>query len=121
VRLHLHQPSSLKDAGRVLGTRVRAQVVKNKLAPAWRACELELHGDHGLSAEAALLDLGLEAGLLAQRGGWVGHGTVRLGQGRQAACRRLRENPELAGRLDRELRARLLATTDQPAVEAAAS
>jgi recombination protein RecA len=120
VRLHLHQPSSVKDAGRVLGTRVRAQVVKNKLAPAWQACELELHADHGLSAEAALVDLSLDAGLLAQRGGWIAYGTVRLGQGRQAARRRLREHPELAGQLDRELRTRLGASTDQ-AVEPAAS
>jgi recombination protein RecA len=120
VRLHLHQPSSVKDAGQVLGTRVRAQVVKNKLAPAWQACELELHADHGLSAEASLLDLGLEAGLLAQRGAWLRYGTVRLGQGRQAARRRLREHPELAARLEAELRTRLPAA-DQPAVEAAAS
>jgi recombination protein RecA len=119
VRLHLHQPSSVKDAGRVLGTRVRAQVVKNKLAPAWQACELELHADHGLSAEAALVDLGLDAGLLAQRGGWIAYGTVRLGQGQQAARRRLREHPELAGQLDRELRTRLGASTDQAAEPAA--
>ncbi len=121
VRLHLHQPSSVKDAGRVVGTSVRAQVVKNKLASAWQACELELHADHGLSAEASLLSLGLDAGLLAQRGGWVAYGTVRLGQGRQAARRHLREHPELAGQLDHELRTRLAITTDQPAVEPAAS
>jgi recombination protein RecA len=121
VRLHLHQPHTVTDRDRVIGARVRAQVVKNKLAPAWQACELELHADHGLSAEAALLDLGLDASLLAQRGSWLGYGTVRLGQGRQAARRHLCEHPELAGRLDAELRARLLPTADQPAVEAAAS
>jgi recombination protein RecA len=121
VRLHLHQPSSIKDAGQLVGTRVRAQVVKNKLAPAWQACELELHADHGLSAEAALLDLGLDAGLLAQRGAWLGYGTVRLGQGRQAARRHLREHPELARQLDHELRTRLAITTHQPAAEPAAS
>ncbi len=121
VRLHLHHPGSVTEHGRVLGTRVRAQVVKNKLAPACQACELELHADHGLSAEAGLLDLGLDAGLLSQRGAWVIYGTVRLGQGRQAARRRLREHPELAGQLDQELRARLLATSDQPAVTTAAS
>jgi recombination protein RecA len=120
VRLHLHQPRTVTERDRVLGARVRAQVVKNKLAPAWQACELELHADHGLSAEASLLDLGLDAGLLAERGGWVGYGTVRLGRGRQAARRHLRENPELAARLDAELRARLR-PADQPAVEAAAS
>jgi recombination protein RecA len=118
VRLHLHQPSSVIEHDGVLGTRIRAQVVKNKLAPAWQACEVELHADHGLSGEAGLLDLGLETGLLAQRGGWVAYGTVRLGQGRQAARRHLREHPELAARLDAELRARLL-PADPPAVEAA--
>jgi recombination protein RecA len=120
VRLHLHQPHSVTEAGRVLGARVRAQVTKNKLAPAWQACELELHADHGLSAEAALVDLGQDAGLLAQRGGWFSYGTVRLGQGRQAARRHLRDHPELASQLDRELRTRLAITSNQPAVEPAA-
>ncbi len=119
VRLHLHQPSSIIDRERVLGTHVRAQVIKNKLAPAWQACELELHADHGLSAEAGLLDLGLDAGLLAQRGAWVSYGTIKLGHGRQAARRHLREHPELAARLDAELRHRLLTTTHPPAVKAA--
>jgi recombination protein RecA len=121
VRLHLHHPHTVSERDRVLGTRVRAQVAKNKLAPAWQACELELHADHGLSAEAGLLDLGLDAGLLAQRGAWVSYGTVQLGRGRQAARRHLREHPELAARLDAELRACVLSTSDPPAVQAAAS
>jgi recombination protein RecA len=121
VRLHLHQPTTVTERDRVLGTRVRAQVAKNKLAPAWQAAELELHADHGLSSEAALLDLGLDAGLLAQRGAWVSYGTVQLGRGRQAARRHLRDHPELAARLNAELRARLLTTTDPPAVAVAAS
>jgi recombination protein RecA len=121
VRLHLHHPQGVTERERVLGMRVRAQVVKNKLAPAWRGCGLELHADHGLSAEASLLDLGLDAGLLDQRGAWLGYGTVRLGQGRQAARRHLRDHPELAAQLDHELRTRLAITTHHPAVEPAAS
>jgi recombination protein RecA len=120
VRLHLHQPQPVKQDGQVLGARVRVQVVKNKLASAWQACELEVHRDHGLSAEAGLVDLGLELGLLAQRGGWITYGTVRLGQGHQTARRHLREHPELASQLDRELRARLRAAIE-PTVEPAAS
>jgi recombination protein RecA len=58
VRLHLHQPSSVTEQGRVVGCRVRVQVVKNKLAQPWGTAELELRGDHGLSAGASLLDLG---------------------------------------------------------------
>jgi recombination protein RecA len=121
VRLHLHQPQPVKQDGQVLGTRVRVQVTKNKLAAAWQACELEVHADHGLSAEAGLLDIGLIIGLLAQRGGWVSYGTVRLGQGRQAARRHLHKHPELAGQLGRELHSRLSAAPDPPAVEPAAS
>jgi recombination protein RecA len=121
VRLHLHQPHSITEHNQVIGTRVRVQVVKNKLAPAWQACELEVHGDHGLSAEAGLVDLSLAIGLLAQRGGWVSYGTVRLGQGRQAARRHLRDHPDLAGQLERELRARSGTTNIEPAVEPAAS
>jgi recombination protein RecA len=64
VRLHLHQPTSMTKLDGVVGVRVRVQVTKNKLAPAWQACELEVHGDHGLSGEASLVDLGLEAGVL---------------------------------------------------------
>jgi recombination protein RecA len=102
----------------MVGARIRVQVTKNKLAPAWQACELELHGDHGLSGEASLLDLGLNAGLLTQHGAWVSYGSLQLGRGRHAARRHLRDHPELATRLDRELRTHLNRT---PTVEAAAS
>jgi recombination protein RecA len=118
VRLHLHHPQSVTERDRVIGARVRAQVAKNKLAAAWQACEIELHADHGLSAEAGLLDLGLDAGLLAQRGAWLSYGTVRLGQGRQAARRHLRDHPELASQLRQELHARP-PTDNRPAVQAA--
>jgi recombination protein RecA len=80
VRLHLHQPTIMAKHDGVIGTRIRVQVTKNKLAPAWQACELEIHSDHGLSSEASLLDLGLEAGLLTQRGASVSFGSVPLGR-----------------------------------------
>jgi recombination protein RecA len=118
VRLQLEQPTSVTKQNGVIGVRVRVQVTKNKLAPAWQACELEVHGDHGLSGETSLLDLGLETGVLTQRGAWVSYGSVPLGRGRQAARRHLRDHPELAARLERELRRRLHGT---PTVAAPAS
>jgi recombination protein RecA len=121
VRLHLYQPSSVTEQGRVIGCRVRVQVVKNKLAQPWQAAELELHGDHGLSAEASLLDLGLASGMLTQRGAWISYGTVQLGHGRQAARRHLRDHPELSRQLDDELRGRLFANGSQPAARPEAS
>jgi recombination protein RecA len=120
VRLHLHPPTSVTKHDGVVGSRIRVQVVKNKLAQPWQTCELEFHGDHGLSAEASLLDLGLQERLLTQRGAWIGYGTVQLGRGHQAARRHLRDHPELADQLHRELHARLFADTP-PTAEAAAS
>jgi recombination protein RecA len=120
VRLHLYQPTSVTKHDGVVGIQVRVQVAKNKLAPAWQACELEVHSDHGLSGEASLLDLGLEAGLLTQRGASVSFGSVQLGRGRQAARRHLRDHPELTTRLERELRSRL-DEAPTATVEAAAS
>jgi recombination protein RecA len=121
VRLHLHQPTSVTKHDGVVGSRVRVQVTKNKLAPAWQACELEVHGDHGVSSEASLVDLGLEAGLVTQRGPSVSYANVPLGRGRPAARRHLRDHPELAARLERDLRARLIPTPTTTIVEAAAS
>jgi recombination protein RecA len=121
VRLHLHQPTSVAKHDGVIGTRHRVQVTKNKLAPAWQTAELEVHSDHGLSGEASLVDLGLEAGLLTQRGSCISYGSVQLGRSRQAARRHLRDHPELAARLERDLRARLLPNPTTTIVEEAAS
>jgi recombination protein RecA len=120
VRLHLHLPTSVTKHDGVISTRVRVQVTKNKLAPALQTAELEVHGDHGLSGEASLLDLGLETGLLTQRGTCISYGSAQLGRSRQAARRHLRDHPELATRLERELRTRLV-PIPTATVEAAAS
>jgi recombination protein RecA len=82
IRLQLRLAQSVAEQERVVGSRVRVHVTKNKLAPAWQTCELELHADHGLSGEASLLDLGLETGLLIQRGAWVSYGSIQIGRGR---------------------------------------
>ena len=121
VRLHLHQPQIITQQQRVVGTRVRVHVTKNKLAPAWQTAELEVHGDHGLSAEASLLDLGLEAGVVAQRGSCISYGSVQLGRSRQAARRHLRDHPELTTRLERELHTHLNGPPTTSTVEVAAS
>jgi recombination protein RecA len=118
VRLHLRLAKTVTQQDQLLGTRVQVQVTKNKLAPAWQACELEIHSDHGLSGEASLVDLGLDAGLLTQGGSCISYGSVQLGRGRQAAHRHLRDHPKLTARLEAELRRRLDKT---PTVEAAAS
>jgi recombination protein RecA len=107
VRLDLRLLETLRDGDRVLGSRVRVTVTKNKVAPAWQTADLDVLADRGISFEAGLLDLGVHAGLVSRSGGWYAYGEVRLGQGRAHASRSLAEQPEVAHELEARLRARL--------------
>jgi recombination protein RecA len=107
VRLDLRLAEALKDGGQVVGSRIRVQVTKNKLAPAWQTIELELLSDRGVFAEAGLLDPGVAVGLVTRSGGWYAYDGCQLGQGRVQAGRFLAAHPELAGELEGRLRVHL--------------
>jgi recombination protein RecA len=97
--------SSIKEGETVTGSRIRARVVKNKVAPPFRQAEFDLMHDHGISFEGDVLDLASEAKVVEKSGAWFNYGSVRLGQGRENAKLFLRENPEVT----REIAAEVLA------------
>jgi recombination protein RecA len=108
VRLDLRLREHLKEDDRVVGNRIRARVVKSKVAVPFRTAELDLRFDRGIDAEAGLLDLGLDHGLIGKTAAsytWQGE---ELGSARQQAVAFLREHPNLAGDLDRQLRSVLM-------------
>jgi len=107
IRLDLRRVETLKDDQRVVGARLRAKVVKNKVAAPYGQAEFDLLFDRGVCWEASLLDIGVEAGLISRSGAWFAFGEVRLGQGRQQACQALAERAELAGELEAKLCAHL--------------
>ncbi len=107
VRLDLRRTQTLSEDGRVVGSRIRVQVTKNKLASAWLSAELELLDDRGVFGEAGLLDPGIEAGLVTRSGGWYAYDGRQLGQGRTQAGRFLADHPELTYELNQQLRIRL--------------
>jgi recombination protein RecA len=105
VRLDIRRIGMLKDGEQVVGNRTRVKVAKNKLASPFRETEFDIRYGAGISLAGEVVDLGVEAGLLEKSGSWVSHGTERIGQGRDAACRYLVEHPEVL----RAIREQLLA------------
>ena len=105
VRIDLRRIESIKRGDEVVGSHVRAKVVKNKVAPPFRSADFDIMFDHGISNEGNLVDLGAELGIIKKTGAFFSHGDTRLGQGRENAKQYLSQNPELAQEIEREIRA----------------
>ena len=104
VRLEVSRIGSIKKGEEVLGNRTRIKVVKNKLAPPFRRTEFDIYYGEGVSREAELLELGVEAGVVKKSGSWFATSEgERLGQGKDNARQFLKENPELADRLQHDI------------------
>jgi len=95
MRIDLRRITTLKDAKGAIGSRVRARIVKNKIAPPFRDTEFDIMFDSGISYEGDLLDLGLAEEVIQRSGAWINYGDLRLGQGRENAKTYLQENQEL--------------------------
>ncbi len=104
VRIDIRRIDSIKQNGDVVGNRVRAKVVKNKVAPPFRQAEFDLMYGEGISREGCIVDMAVECGVAKKSGAWYTYGEERLGQGREAAKQTLRENPELREELENKVR-----------------
>ena len=104
VRLDLRRIQSIKSEGDVIGSRVRARVKKNKVAPPFRAAEFDLMYDRGISREGELLDLGMEHEVITRRGSYYYYGETQLAQGRENAKDFLRENAGAALEIENLIR-----------------
>jgi len=105
VRIDLRRGESIKQGTEMLGTRVRARVVKNKVAPPFRSAEFDIMFNHGISKEGNLVDLGVATGIVKKAGAFFTYGDTKLGQGRENAKDYLRQHPELALQLESTIRA----------------
>ena len=95
VRVDIRRISAIKDGDKNVGNRVRARVVKNKVAPPFRDAEFDIMFDEGISASGDLLDVAVNDNIVDKSGAWFSYGEVRLGQGRENSKQFLRENPDL--------------------------
>ena len=115
VRIDLRRVETIKQGNEAIGSRVKAKVVKNKIAPPFRSAEFDIMFSHGISREGNLIDLGVELGLIKKTGAFFSHGDIRLGQGRENAKQYLSQNPELAQEIEQQIRASAV-TTHKPLV-----
>jgi len=100
VRIDLRRITTLKDNRGAIGSRVRARVVKNKIAPPFRDAEFDIMFDSGISYEGDLLDLALASQIVEKSGTWLNYGDIRLGQGRENAKKYLIENKVLCEEIE---------------------
>jgi recombination protein RecA len=107
IRLDIRRIQSIKEGDRVIGSRTRAKVVKNKVAAPFREAEFDIIYGEGISADGDLIDLGVSRGLLEKSGTWISYKSERLGQGRDNARQFLKENRDIRAKIETELRKQL--------------
>jgi recombination protein RecA len=107
IRLDIRRIQSIKEGDRVIGSRTRAKVVKNKVAAPFREAEFDILYGEGISREGDLIDLGVEKSVLEKSGTWISFGGERLGQGRENARVFLREHEDVRGKIENTLRKKM--------------
>jgi recombination protein RecA len=113
VRLDIRRIETIKSGTDAIGIRVRVKVVKNKVAAPFRVAEFDVMYGEGISREGGLLDVGVASDAVSKTGAWFNYGETRLGQGREQAKEFLRQNADVAARLETEIRAKV-ATIEVP-------
>lgn len=107
VRIDIRRIDSIKQGADVVGSRVRAKIVKNKLAPPFRQAEFDIMYGEGISRTGSLLDLGVEVGVINKNGAWYTFGEERIGQGRESAKQFLKDNPDLTAQIEAQVKQKI--------------
>ncbi len=115
VRIDLRRLESIKLGQEIIGSRVRARIVKNKVAPPFRLAEFDIMFNEGISKEGDLIEMGEEADIVKKSGSFYSFGETRLGQGRETAKTFLRENHGIANEIEELIRAKIDASRTPPA------
>jgi recombination protein RecA len=104
VRLDIRRIGAIKERDEVVGNQTRIKVVKNKVAPPFKQVEFDIMYGEGVSKMGELIDLGVKAGIVEKSGSWFSYDSERIGQGRENAKTFLKENPDMAERIERAIR-----------------
>jgi recombination protein RecA len=107
VRIEVRRIDSLKQGNEVVGIRVRAKIVKNKVAPPFRQAEFDLVYGLGISRETGAIDIATDLGIVAKTGSWYSYGDTRIGQGRENVREYLRQNPLVLSEIEAKIRSAL--------------
>ncbi len=103
VRINLRRIAQIKHGDEIIGSRIKAKIVKNKVAPPFKTTEFDIYYNEGISKLADLINTGVGFGVIKKSGSWLQYGNRKLGQGMEASKRFLRENPEIAEQIKKEI------------------
>ncbi|WP_299549790.1 recombinase RecA [uncultured Helicobacter sp.] len=112
VRVDVRRIAALKQGEQNIGNRVKAKVVKNKVAPPFRGAEFDIMFGEGISKEGELIDYGVKLDIVDKSGAWLSYGDKKLGQGKENAKVFLKENPEIAQEIEEKIKASISITDD---------
>ena len=107
VRLDIRRTQQVKDGDEAIGNHVKVKVVKNKVAPPFRAAEFDIIFGEGISKAGEIIDMGTELGIINKSGSWYSYNDDKLGQGRESVKQLMLDNPELAGEIEAKIREKI--------------
>ncbi|OQB44214.1 MAG: recombinase A [Parcubacteria group bacterium ADurb.Bin159] len=103
VRIRLERKAQIKKGDEIIGNRVQAKIVKNKVAPPFKNCEFDIMYNEGISKEADIIDTGVKYGLIKQSGRTLNYGDIKLGAGKETAKQFIKENPKIASEIRQKI------------------
>ena len=107
ARIDLRRIESIKQGEQFIGNRVRAKIVKNKVAPPFKEAEFEIYFDEGISRAADVLDIGVQYEIIQKSGTWLAFENEKIGQGKENARKFLKENPKVLDKIEKLIRAKI--------------
>ena len=105
--------AQIKDGDEAVGNRVKVKVVKNKVAPPFRAAEFEIIFGEGISKIGEIIDMGVELDIIQKSGSWFSYDSNKLGQGRETVKQLLHDNPEMANEIEAKIRAKIATAVEE--------
>jgi recombination protein RecA len=104
IRIDLRRLASIRQGDNVIGNRVRAKIVKNKVAPPFKQAEFDIMYDEGISHSGCILDMAVERGIVKKSGAWFAYGDEKIGQGRESARQFLKQNKKILDELEKRVK-----------------
>jgi recombination protein RecA len=113
VRLDIRRTGQIKEGEEIIGNRTKVKVVKNKIAAPFRTAEFDIMYNEGISKTGDVLDLAVQHGIVGKAGAWFDYNDAKIGQGREATKKYLKENPEVLSEIDSKVRAKVAADNEE--------
>jgi recombination protein RecA len=104
VRMDIRRTGQIKEGEDIIGNRTKVKIVKNKIAPPFRVAEFDIMYNEGISRTGDVLDLAVQHGVVGKSGAWFDYNDGKIGQGREATKKYLKEHPEVLDEIDKKVR-----------------